>query len=121
MAPDTTPGDWPSNSRGFLDDAADVTKAAMAASRLDGWFRKILMRLSPWGQVLVGLQPGQTTVFEGPRLARVECQDGRIWVTCPADGRDLSLSGGQSASFMEPGVVVVAAMGGPARVRLGWK
>jgi len=67
------------------------------------------------------LEKGQCLALDGALPATVECLAGAAWITCPAEGRDVQLRAGQAARIESPGNVVVAALGGPARIRLGWR
>lgn len=117
MAPEMTPRAWPSENRGLADDVAGLAGIGALAGRLAA---KLAARFAPWGRVAANLSQGQTVVLEGSRMARVDCLEGAVWVTCPSDGRDLRMPAGKSVSFPGGGMVAVTAMDGPARVRLGW-
>ena len=118
MAREMTPRTWPSESRGMVDDA---TEALGAVKKPGSFFVRALSLFAPMGRVLVNLSQGQAAALDGSGMARVECLEGQAWVTCPGDGRDLGIRAGEAASIKGPGRVVVTAMYGPARIRLGWK
>ena len=146
MANEMTPRTWPAASRGLMDDAAEAVRANLAilppgpgcagcrqseeagecscpAWAGNGWglLRRMALWLAPWGSAVVTLERGRAAALHGPRQVRVECLEGQAWVTCPSDGRDLTLSPGGRSWFPGPGQVTVSAVGGAARVRLGWK
>jgi len=118
MAPEMTPRVWPSENRGLADSAAGLAGIGTLFERLA---IRLAARFAPWGRVSAKLSTGQTVVLDGSRMARVDCLDGRVWVTCPSDGRDLRLVAGGAVTFPGPGMVAVTAVDGPARVRLGWR
>ncbi|MFZ5426325.1 MAG: DUF2917 domain-containing protein [Thermodesulfobacteriota bacterium] len=118
MAPEMTPRAWPSENRGLTDDVAGLAGIGALFERLA---ERLAARFTPWGRVAAQLAQGQTIVLEGSRMARVDCLEGTVWVTCPSDGRDLRADAGKSVSFPGTGMVAVTAMDGPARVRLGWR
>lgn len=129
MAKDSTPSRWPSEPRGLLDDLADAVRRA-------GLFRRFGLFLdalrgsaqavsapsgAAGGQMSATLEKGQCLALDGSLPATVECLSGAAWITCPAEGRDVQLRAGQAARIESPANMVVAALGGPARIRLGWR
>ena len=118
MAGEMTPRNWPSESRGIVDNVAEAVRTRMG---IGAAVKRIAARFAPWGRMAASLTRGQAVSLDGPRMARVECLEGTAWVTCPSDGRDLRLRAGESAVMRGPGRVVVSAAGGPASIRLGWK
>jgi hypothetical protein len=121
MALELTPRTWPAANRGLTDDAAEAVRAAGRAGQARGLLARLALRLTPWGCVVARLKRGQTVTLHGPSQARVECLEGLAWVTCPSDGRDVTLKPGQAVRLPGSGLIAVSAMHGPARVRLGWK
>lgn len=126
MAKDSTPSRWPSEPRGLLDDVADAVRRAGVFRRLG----RLLAAMRGQGSAAVGsgggqmsatLEKGQCLALDGSLPATVECLSGAAWITCPAEGRDVQLRAGQAARIASPGNVVVAALGGPARIRMGWR
>lgn len=118
MAPEMTPRTWPNENRGMVDDAVETGKTVKMANE---FFQKMLTRLTPWGSLRVGLNPGQTVSLDGPRQARVECMDGVVWVTCPGDGGDMAVRTGESIGLSGGARVTITAMYCPARIILSWK
>lgn len=118
MARESTPGSWPVANRGVLDDVVEATGLGKLLARI---FRRASARLAPAGEVRARLQRDQAVTMAGPCMARVDCLEGAVWVTCPSDGKDLQLTARQEAVFPGGGQVVVTAAGGPARVRLYWR
>ena len=118
MAPEMTPRTWPCESRGLVDEALETGRMVKMAK---GFIRETLTRLTPWGSLRVGLNPGQTVSLDGPRQAKVECLDGVVWVTCPGDGGDLAVRAGDSLGLKGGARVTITAMYCPARIILGWK
>lgn len=128
MAKDSTPDRWPSEPRGWLDDVADAVRRAGFIGRL-GRFLEALrgsaQAVSPQsgaagGQMSATLEKGQCLALDGSLPATVECLSGAAWITCPAEGKDVQLRAGQAARIESPANMVVAALGGPARIRMGW-
>lgn len=125
MAKDSTPTRWPSDSRGILDEVVDAVRRSGMLRRF-GRFLEALRGLGPagldglCGQMSATLEKGQCLALDGSRPATVECLAGAAWITCPAEGRDVQLRAGEAARLETPGNVVVAALGGPARIRMGW-
>lgn len=126
MAKDSTPSRWPSEPRGLLDDVADAVRRAGVFRR----FGRFLGALSGFGTAFLEseggkmsatLEKGQCLALDGTLPATVECLSGAAWITCPAEGRDVQLRAGQAACIKSPGNMVVAALGGPARIRMGWR
>lgn len=126
MAKDSTPSRWPSEPRGLLDDVADAVRRAGLFGRLGRFLAAMRGQgsASPGtegGRMSATLEKGQCLALDGALPATVECLAGAAWITCPAEGRDVQLRAGQAARIESPGNVVVAALGGPARIRLGWR
>lgn len=126
MAKDSTPSRWPSEPRGLLDDVADAVRRAGVFRRLGRFLAAMLGQGSAalgsgGGQMSATLEKGQCLALDGSLPATVECLSGAAWITCPAEGRDVQLRAGQAARIASPGNVVVAALGGPARIRMGWR
>lgn len=129
MAKDSTPTRWPSEPRGLLDDVADAVRRAGLFRRF-GLFLTTLrgsaQAVSPptgeaGGLVSATLEKGQCLALDGSLPATVECLAGAAWITCPAEGKDVQLRAGQAARIESPANMVVAALGGPARIRMGWR
>lgn len=129
MAKDSTPSRWPSEPRGLLDDLADAVRRAGLLRRLGRFLAAMRGKGSRVlegsgglnGQMSATLERGQCLSLDGTLPATVECLAGAAWITCPAEGRDVQLRAGQAARIESPGNVVVAALGGPARIRMGWR
>jgi hypothetical protein len=99
----------------------DVVESGKMVTLANEFIWKLLVRLTPWGTLRIGLNQGQTVSLDGPRRARVECQDGVVWVTCPKDGRDMAVRAGESLKLQGGERVTITAMYCPARIILGWK
>lgn len=126
MAKDSTPSRWPSEPRGLLDDVADAVRRAGLIGRLGRFLAAMRGHgvASPGtagGRMSATLEKGQCLALDGSLPATVECLAGAAWITCPAEGRDVQLRAGEAARIESPGNVVVAALGGPARIRMGWR
>jgi len=128
MAKDSTPTRWPSEPRGLLDDVADAVRRGGLFRRF-GRFLEALrgpaQAASPppaaaGGKISATLEKGQCLALDGSLPATVECLAGAAWITCPAEGKDVQLRAGQAARIESPANMVVAALGGPARIRMGW-
>ncbi|GFK92952.1 hypothetical protein NNJEOMEG_00780 [Fundidesulfovibrio magnetotacticus] len=117
MAYESTPRNWPCESRGLADDARD----ALFPNAFSAFVQRLLFALTPRGRAVVTLAPGQTAVLEGQRLARVACLEGQAWVTNPDIGRDVLLKGGEIVESQGGASMAVTAVRGPSRVSLGWK
>ena len=126
MVKDSTPSRWPSEPRGLLDDVVDAVRRAGLFRRLGRFLAAMQGKgsASPGtegGRMSATLEKGQCLALDGPLPATVECLAGAAWITCPAEGRDVQLRAGEAARIESPGNVVVAAVGGPARIRMGWR
>jgi len=116
MAQESTPRTWPSESRGFADDALGALSGPFNA--LLDW---MALHFGPLGRAVITLQQGQTALLEGMRLARVTCLEGHAWVTNPDIGRDVMLQDGEVVQSRGGASMAVTAVRGPARISLGWK
>ena len=64
------------------------------------------------------LAQGRMAAFAPPRMCRVRCLAGRIWVTAEGCDRDHDLTAGGSAMLRGPGKVVVSGASEEALVRI---
>lgn len=115
---DRTPRQWP-QCEGVLDDLSRAVGRSSWVARLRRYGRRLGRSLAPQGVVNVQLAPGQALSLEGSREARLECLAGTVWAT--GDGLDCMLPHGAALAYPEGGRLVVSAVGGAAKVRLGWR
>jgi hypothetical protein len=64
----------------------------------------------------VRLNSGELLDIDGGEGFTVECLEGAVWITQSNDPRDIVLKAGQSFVLDKPGLALVCAAAGPARV-----